>query len=85
MLQPLLKQLDFLSTGSNPIMDFIESERLLHETRVPTVLLDWARTILLQDWDGRTYFMSDSPFGGAFYLLETLCESNKVTNILKIY
>lgn len=74
VLQPLLEQLDFLSSGFDPVLDFAQPERLLHETRVPTVLLDWSRAVLLKEWDGRTSFKSDSPFGGALSLLETLCK-----------
>lgn len=72
ILQPLVDQLDFLSTASAAILEFPQSERLLHETRVPTVLLDWARTILLNEWDGRADFTMDGPFGGALSFIETL-------------
>ncbi|KAF4432686.1 E3 ubiquitin- ligase HECTD2 [Fusarium acutatum] len=72
ILQPLVDQLDFLSTGSATILEFPQPERLLHETRVPTVLLDWARTILLNEWDGRADFTMDGPFGGALSFIETL-------------
>ncbi|CAJ0549206.1 Ff.00g028190.m01.CDS01 [Fusarium sp. VM40] len=72
VLQPLVDQLDFLSTGSASILDFPHPERLLHETRVPTVLLDWARAVLLNEWDGRADFAMDGPFGGALSFIETL-------------
>ncbi|KAF5237073.1 hypothetical protein FANTH_11060 [Fusarium anthophilum] len=72
ILQPLVDQLDFLCTGSATILEFPQSERLLHETRVPTVLLDWARTILLNEWDGRADFTMDGPFGGALSFIQTL-------------
>ncbi|KAF4976903.1 hypothetical protein FZEAL_6479 [Fusarium zealandicum] len=72
ILQPLVHQLDFLSTGSASVLDFTQPERLLHETRVPTVLLDWARTILLNEWDGRPDFAMDGPFGGAMSFIETM-------------
>jgi len=72
ILQSLVDQLDFLSTGSATILEFPQSERLLHETRVPTILLDWARTILLNEWDGRADFDMDGPFGGALSFIETL-------------
>ncbi|KAM5350572.1 hypothetical protein ACJ41O_007077 [Fusarium nematophilum] len=72
ILQPLVDQLDFLSTGSASVLEFTQAERLLHETRVPTVLLDWARTILLNEWDGRPDFAMDGPFGGALSFIETL-------------
>lgn len=72
VLQPLVDQLDFLSTGSASILEFPHPERLLHETRVPTVLLDWARAVLLNEWDGRADFAMDGPFGGALSFIETL-------------
>lgn len=76
ILRPLVDQLDFLSTGSASILEFPRDERLLHETRVPTVLLDWARTVLLTDWDGRADFAMDGPFGGALSFIETLRRCN---------
>ncbi|KAM0348847.1 hypothetical protein ACHAP4_010795 [Fusarium culmorum] len=78
ILQPLVNQLDFLSTGSASILEFPRDERLLHETRVPTVLLDWARTILLNEWDGRAHFAMDGPFGGALSFIETLHRSRNL-------
>ncbi|KAM0234032.1 hypothetical protein ACHAP5_010242 [Fusarium lateritium] len=72
MSRPLVDQLDFLSTGSASILEFPQSERLLHETRVPTVLLDWSRAVLLSEWDGRADFAMDGPFGGALSFIETL-------------
>ncbi|KAM0489791.1 hypothetical protein ACHAP8_012235 [Fusarium lateritium] len=78
ILQPLVNQLDFLSTGSASILEFPRDERLLHETRVPTVLLDWARTVLLNEWDGRAHFVMDGPFGGALSFIETLHRSRNL-------
>ncbi|KAJ4250256.1 hypothetical protein NW757_007091 [Fusarium falciforme] len=72
ILQPLVSQLDFLSTGSASVLEFAHSERLLHETRVPTVLLDWARTIILNEWNGKPDFAMDGPFGGALSFIETM-------------
>lgn len=74
VLRPLLSQLDLVSTGPVRILEFAPVERLLHETRVPTLLLDWARAVLLREWDGRPEFSSDGPFHGALSLMETLCE-----------
>ncbi|KAF5002943.1 hypothetical protein FGRMN_2 [Fusarium graminum] len=61
-----------ISTGAASILEFSQPERLLHETRVPTILLDWARAILLSEWDGRADFVMDGPFGGALSFIETL-------------
>lgn len=75
VLRPLLDQLDLLGTSSIRILEFTQSERLLHETRVPTLLLDWARAVLLEGWDGQAVFSSDSAFGGALSLISTLRKS----------
>lgn len=74
VLRPLLNQLDLLNTPIRTL-DFTAAERLLHETRVPTLLLDWARAVLLQEWDGRADFPCDGPFYGALSLMATLCKS----------
>lgn len=72
ILRSLIGHLDFLSTGSAPVLEFSPRDRLLHETRVPTILLDWARTVLLQEWDGRPDFTREGPFGGALSFIEAL-------------
>lgn len=70
----LLNQLDLVGSGPIRILDFTQAERLLHETRVPTLLLDWARAVLLQEWNGRPEYTNDSPFHGAMSLIATLCK-----------
>lgn len=74
VLALLLDQLDLIGSGPIRILEFPQAERLLHETRVPTLLLDWARAVLLQEWDGRPEYSNDSPFHGAMSLIATLCE-----------
>ncbi|KAJ6438897.1 HECT domain-containingprotein [Purpureocillium lavendulum] len=78
VLRPLLSQLDLLSHEPARVLDFTPSERLLHETRVPTLLLDWARAVLLREWDGRPEFSSDGPFHGALSLMATLYENRNM-------
>jgi hypothetical protein len=74
ILRPLLAQLDLLSPDSARVLEFTDEERLLHETRAPTLLLDWAKAVLLADWDGEATFAIDSPFGGAFSLIAAMCK-----------
>ncbi|KAI9151979.1 Ubiquitin-protein ligase E3A [Paramyrothecium foliicola] len=78
VLRPLLGQLDLLSPDSTRILEFSSDERLLHETRAPTLLLDWARAVLLNDWDGQAEFASDSPFSGALSLIAAMYEQRNV-------
>lgn len=75
ILQPLLNQLDLLSSGPLRILEFTQAERLLHETRVPTLLLDWARTVLHQEWDGNPEIVNNGAFYGALSLISTMCKS----------
>ncbi|KAI1872349.1 uncharacterized protein JN550_004068 [Neoarthrinium moseri] len=48
------------------------TERELHEKRVPILLLDWARTVMLNEWEGRPDVPGDGPFGGALSLIEAM-------------
>lgn len=70
----LLNQLDLLNTESVRILEFAQDERLLHETRVPTLLLDWARAVLLHEWDGSPVFPCNGSFHGALSFMDTLCK-----------
>jgi hypothetical protein len=72
ILNLLLTQLDILNTDSTPILEFARDERLLHETRVPTLLLDWARAVLLHEWDGEPVFSTHGSFYGALSFMKTL-------------
>ena len=74
VLAPLFSQLDFLNMDAVYILNFSVSDRALHETRVPTLLLDWARAVMLRDWDGSPEVPGDGPFGGALALIEAMCE-----------
>ena len=76
-LGSLLEQLDLRNTGLVRILKFTHEERLLHETRVPTLLLDWARAVLLHEWDGKAQFYKDGTFYGALSFMDTLCKFSK--------
>ncbi|KAM0259343.1 hypothetical protein ACHAQJ_003375 [Trichoderma viride] len=75
ILQPLLNQLDLLSSGPLRILEFPQAERLLHETRVPTLLLDWARTVLHHEWDGNPEIVNNGAFYGALSLISTMYQN----------
>ncbi|KAK3939097.1 ubiquitin-protein ligase E3A [Diplogelasinospora grovesii] len=72
VLEPLFSQLDFLNMDAVYVLDFSFSGRALHETRVPILLLDWARAVLLNDWDGSPEVPGDGSFGGALALIEAM-------------
>jgi hypothetical protein len=79
VLRPLLSQLDLLSPDSIRILEFSSEQRLLHETRAPTLLLDWARAVLLADWDGQPEYSTDGPFSGALSFIAVLCKCKSLT------
>lgn len=78
ILQPLLSQLDLVHSGPIRVLEFPTAERLLHETRVPTLLLDWARTVLYHEWDGHAEILCAGAFHGALSLISTMCKSQKL-------
>lgn len=67
ILAPIFSQLDALSESN---------EESLHETRMTTSLLDWARTVMFEEWDGSPEVPGDGSFGGALALTEAICEFN---------
>ncbi|KAH0489620.1 hypothetical protein TgHK011_010040 [Trichoderma gracile] len=75
ILQPLLSQLDLVHSGPLRVLEFPTAERLLHETRVPTLLLDWARTVLYYEWDGHPEILCAGAFHGALSLISTMYQN----------
>ncbi|KAJ0119810.1 hypothetical protein J7T55_014015 [Diaporthe amygdali] len=72
VLAPLFTQLDALS---------VSNEEGLHETRMSTLLLDWARAVMFYEWDGSPEVPEDGPFGGALALTDAI---NKKSQALRI-
>jgi hypothetical protein len=70
ILEIILSSLD---SAAPSILDFPDHERDLHEKRIPTLILDWARTILIQSWNGTAEVPSDGPFGGALAMVASIC------------
>jgi hypothetical protein len=66
VLTPLLDQLDNLNSDAE-----IAHEAPLPQS-LPLLLLDWARAVLLQEWDGQAEFDPESVFAGALSLIETM-------------
>lgn len=81
LLDPLFAQLDFMNNETVSLMEFSPADRLLHETRVPTLLLDWARAVLMTSWDGQPYFPVDNAFGGAMSFIGAMRKSQRPTDI----
>ncbi|KAH6679050.1 HECT-domain-containing protein-like protein [Halenospora varia] len=77
VLEGVLATLKFLDLDTTPALKFQDQDRDLHEKRVPTLLLDWARTVMLQDWDGSAEVASDGSFGGALAMMASIYKHRK--------
>lgn len=75
ILDAVLSTLKFLD--SSPIIYFSAEERMLHEARVPVLILDWARTVMLQDWIGTAEVPGDGSFGGALAMMAAIYKNRK--------
>ncbi|ROT36226.1 ubiquitin-protein ligase E3A [Sodiomyces alkalinus F11] len=76
-LRPLLAQLELVGINSVPGLQATQAERELHEVRAPTLLLDWAKTVILDEWDGNPVISFNSPLGGALTLLTAMYEKRQ--------
>ena len=74
VLETILSSLKVLDPGTSSVLRFTDHERELHEKRVPTLILDWARTVMLQDWAGSAEVPIHGPFGGALATVAAICK-----------
>ncbi|KAH7410688.1 HECT-domain-containing protein-like protein [Cadophora sp. MPI-SDFR-AT-0126] len=77
VLELLVDSLKFLDLDTTPILYFTDDERSLHEKRVPTLILDWARAVMLQEWEGSAEVPNDGPFGGALAMMAAIYKKRK--------
>ena len=84
ILDTVLASLKFLDLGTPSILNFEDSERDFHEKRVPTLILDWARAVMLQDWEGTAEIPCDGSLGGALAMIAAICKSTQ-TSIYNLY
>jgi hypothetical protein len=72
MLETLLSHIE---PSMQSFLRFSKSERSIHEKRIPILLLDWARAVMIQEWTGKPDVPGDGPFGGALMLIAAMCKS----------
>ncbi|EPQ64712.1 Bgt-4252 [Blumeria graminis f. sp. tritici] len=77
ILDIILNTFEFLNPDTPPMLKFTDDERSLHEKRLPSVILDWARTVMLQEWRGSAEVPSDGPFGGALATIDAIYKNRK--------
>lgn len=73
-LRPLLAQLELLSIDMAPSIEFSAEERRIHEARASVLLFDWAKTVMLREWDGEPEVSCNGAFGGAMALMDAMCK-----------
>ncbi|KAI2633378.1 hypothetical protein GGS21DRAFT_132453 [Xylaria nigripes] len=64
--------LSHIEPSMQSMVRFSKSERTIHEKRVPILLLDWARTVMIHEWTGKPDVPGDGPFGGALMLIAAM-------------
>ncbi|KAI1764972.1 hypothetical protein GGR53DRAFT_288794 [Hypoxylon sp. FL1150] len=69
--------LSHLESSTQSILNFSKAERSLHEKRIPVLLLDWARAVMLHEWEGKPEISGDGPFGGALSLIAAMYQKRQ--------
>lgn len=49
-------------------------DRDMYERRLRVLLIEWARTVMLQDWTGQAEVAADGSFGGALSMMSAICK-----------
>lgn len=60
------------------------TERLLYENRIQLYFLDWARVVLMNDWNGTSVFPTNSAFAGALSLIKSMRKFSLVLLLLTL-
>lgn len=74
VLDPIFNQIDILGLESTPALEFENQPLFHHQGRMQILMLDWARTVIFNDWDGKPEFSTSAPLGGALSIIESMCK-----------
>ncbi|KAI0899139.1 hypothetical protein F4806DRAFT_325262 [Annulohypoxylon nitens] len=69
--------LSHLESPVQSAINFSKAERSMHERRIPILLLDWARAVMLHEWEGKPDVSGDGPFGGALSLIAAMYQKRQ--------
>ncbi|KAI5922863.1 hypothetical protein F4810DRAFT_671774 [Camillea tinctor] len=69
--------LSHLEPTAQSLLKFSKAERSIHEKRIPILLLDWARAVMLHEWEGKPDVSGDGPFGGALSLIAAMYQKRQ--------
>ncbi|KAI1454421.1 hypothetical protein F4805DRAFT_439533 [Annulohypoxylon moriforme] len=64
--------LSHLESPTQSAVSFSKAEKSMHERRIPILLLDWARAVMLHEWEGKPDASGDGPLGGALSLIAAM-------------
>ncbi|RDW75345.1 hypothetical protein BP6252_06487 [Coleophoma cylindrospora] len=76
ILEEISACINFGDVG-NSALQFSHAERELHEKRIPTLIIDWARTVMMQDWQGSAEVPKNGSFGGALSMIAAIYDNRK--------
>lgn len=85
VLDIVLSRFAILDIDASPFLNFTTSERELYGKQGPILLLDWARTIMLQDWKGTAEIPADGAFGGALSLIAAIYKLRNDLSLPDVY
>ncbi|KAI0839880.1 hypothetical protein F5Y06DRAFT_264931 [Hypoxylon sp. FL0890] len=69
--------LSHFESSTQSVLNFSKAERSMHEKRLPILLLDWARAVMLHEWEGKPEVSGDGPFGGALSLIAAMYQKRQ--------
>ena len=75
VLDPIFNQIDIMGLEATPALEFESQPLFHHQGRMQILMLDWARTVIFNDWDGKPDFATSGPLGGALAIIESMCRS----------
>ncbi|KAK7747053.1 hypothetical protein SLS62_009208 [Diatrype stigma] len=74
IVEVFLAHLEF--TSQSPL-NVPKAEGSMHEKRMPIVILDWARAVMFNEWEGKADVPKDGPFGGALALTAAMYQKRQ--------
>lgn len=74
VLDPIFNQIDILGLETTPALEFENQPLFHHQGRMQILILDWARTVIFNDWDGKPDFATSGALGGALSIIESMCK-----------
>jgi hypothetical protein len=73
MVASVIHHITIFGAADSPRLHEIEAdERFVYEERSQALVLDWAKTVLFNDWNGQPIFPTNGAFAGALALIKAM-------------